>query len=421
MPRRFRSTALSAATLIALTCAWAPAHADAPRIPLPPAPSEAQLYSLLPLPEPDRDAWYADPPDLARYRDGDPIRSRDVPVYALGAPVPVFARQVLYRSTDALGAPLATATTVLVPGIPWLGPGPRPLISYQEAIDSLGAQCNPSFTLRAGLNKEIALLGQFLELGAAVAVPDFDGKRNTILSPAEGHLILDGLRAVQRSGPGLEHAPIGLWGYSGGGNATVSAAEAHRRYAPELAVRAAAAGGVPGDKAAIAGYAVSGTQFQANFTGWLAVIGLSRTYPTLFDLDDYLTPEGVAVAHDMAGRCLYSIVADSLLRPVTDYLKSPDALSDPRIRRALRLASFGDPRSTPDMPLLMWHSTTDQLLPDYLAIDSVVRRYCAEHVDLRFLRVPASEHISADIVGEFATAVWLLAVTSGVDPGRSTC
>ena len=51
----------------------------------------------------------------------------------------------------------------------------------------------------------------------------------------------------------------------------------------------------------------------------------------------------------------------------------------------------------------------------------------AEHVldallvDLRFLRVPASEHISADIVGEFATAVWLLAVTSGVDPGRSTC
>ncbi|WP_280234911.1 lipase family protein [Nocardia cyriacigeorgica] len=409
------------ALMVALFNAAAPAAAD--DIPLPPLPNEAQVYpAVVPIPTPDEDPWYADPGDIDRYAPGDVVRSRVVQTYSLGVPVPVHTTQLLYRTTDAQNDPVVTATTVLMPGIPWLGLGPRPLISYQEAIDSLGSQCNPSYTLRAGVQKEIAIIGQFLTAGAAVAVPDFDGKTNAIMSPSEGTMVLDGLRAATRAGLGLEHSPIGMWGYSGGGNATASAAEKHAAYAPELPIKASAQGGIPGDKAAIAPYAISGAQPQANFTGWLAVLGLARAYPE-FDrlLRDELTPDGARIAADLSNRCLYTVVGTTLLRPMVNYLKNPDVLAHPIVRQALTEASFGRPENTPDMPILAWHSTTDQLLPAELAFDRIARDYCDRGVNLRYFRVPASEHLSAEIVPELATVAWVLGVIAGADPGPRIC
>ncbi|WP_043653205.1 lipase family protein [Nocardia thailandica] len=414
-------SAFPALLAVVLAAAAGPAAAD--DIPLPPLPNEAQVYpAVVPLPTPDRDPWYDDPADLDRLAPGDVVRTRVVQTTSLGLPVPVHTTQVLYRSTDALGGAAVTATTVLVPGIPWLGPGARPLISYQEAIDSLGPQCNPSYTLRAGVQKEIAIMAQFLAAGAVVAVPDFDGRNNAIMSPGEGYAVLDGVRAAQRAGLGLEQAPVGLWGYSGGGNATASAAEKHARYAPELDIRAAAAGGVPGDKVAIAPYAISGAQPQASFTGWLAVLGLARAYPE-FDrlVRENLTPDGARVAADLSTRCLYTVVATTLLRPMANHLTDPSILDHPVVRNALSEASFGHPEDTPDMPLLAWHSTTDQLLPAELAFDGIARAYCERGVDLRYFRVPATEHLSAEIVPELGTVAWVLAVVAGADPGPRVC
>lgn len=416
--RRFGATALLSVAVLAL--AAGPAVAE--DFELPPLPNEAQVYpAVVPLPTPQNDPWYADPADFGGYANGDVIRSRVVQIYTLGIPVPVHTTQLLFRSTDAQDNPLATATTVLVPGIPWLGPGARPLISYQEAIDSLGQQCNPSYTLRAGIQKEVALMAQFLAAGAAVVVTDFDGKQNTIMSPAEGRMVLDGIRAAQRGGLGLEASPVGLWGYSGGGNSSASAAEQRRHYAPELNIRGSAQGGIPGDKVAIAPFAISGQQPQANFTGWLAILGLAREYPE-FDqaLQRYLTPEGHQVARDLENRCLYTAVASTLLRPVVDYLTDPQAALA-AANEALSAASFGRPENTPDIPLLMWHSTTDQLLPAELAIDDIAAAYCARGVNMRIFWVPMSEHISAEIVPEIGTVAWLLAVTAGADPGPRVC
>lgn len=73
------------------------------------------------------------------------------------------------------------------------------------------------------------------------------------------------------------------------------------------------------------------------------------------------------------------------------------------------------------MPLLMWHSTTDQLLPAELAIDKISADYCARGVNMRMVRVPFSEHISAEIVPELGTVAWLLAVAAGADPGPRVC
>ncbi|MBC7303143.1 MAG: triacylglycerol lipase [Nocardia sp.] len=421
---RLRRLGARALPLLAMTALVTAGPAGAEEFELPSLPSESQVYpAVVPIPTPQQDPWYADPAELPTYANGDVIRSRVVQTYALAVPVPVHTTQLLFRSTDIRDNPIATATTVLTPGIPWLGPGPRPLISYQEAIDSLGQHCNPSYTLRAGIQKEISLLGQFLAAGAAVAVTDFDGKKNTIMSPSEGRMVLDGIRAAQRAGLGLEASPVGLWGYSGGGNSSASAAEQRRSYAPELNIRGSAQGGIPGDKVAIAPFAVSGQQPQANFTGWLAILGLAREYPD-FDqaLRQYLTPEGRAVAAELDGRCLYTTFVSTLLRPVADYLTDPEAaLSHPAVRAALSAASFGKPENTPDIPLLMWHSTTDQLLPAELAIDDIARAYCERGVNMRMFKVPATEHISAEIIPELGTVAWLLAVTAGADPGPRAC
>ncbi|QIS10139.1 lipase family protein [Nocardia arthritidis] len=391
-----------------------------------PLPSERQIYpAVVPLTPPESDPWYADPPNLDSLNNGDIVRTRDVQSYVLGIPIPVSTRQILYRSTDAHGTPLVTATTVLTPGIPWIG-SPRPLVSYQEAIDSTANICNPSYTLRAGLFKEIALTQYFLEQGMAVVISDFNGKRNTALSPSEGRMVLDGIRAAKRDPAlGLADSAVGLYGYSGGGNASASAAELHASYAPELPILGSAQGGVPGDKNALLDEVLGPVNlgnFFAQWAVWVFVNGVAREYPDVLKPEDLLTPDGVAHFDDMGNRCLWTEIAAGMLSPpMSTYLKDPNVLRRPEIQQVLHDISFGvDPAHRPDMPLFMWQSTTDQLIPPQV-IHPTIEAYCRANVDLRYLEVPISEHISADVIGWPAATAWLSWVLRGGNPGPKTC
>src|SRR2546430_9041840 len=157
----------------------------------------------------------------------------------------------------------------MVPMTPYLV-GKRPLLSYQTAIDSLGDQCNPSFTLRTGTEKEIPLLASGLLDNWAVVVTDYQGPRNAYgAGPMEGHGVLDGIRAAERlPGTGLSGVgtPGGVWGYSGGGLATSSPAELLPGHAPQLAGEANASGGTPADLAA-AGRHIDGGPVSRVFLG----------------------------------------------------------------------------------------------------------------------------------------------------------
>ncbi|WP_245998537.1 lipase family protein [Nocardia pseudobrasiliensis] len=395
-----------------------------PRPPLA-IPSEQQIYpAVVPLTPPEHDPWYDDPVDLAELNNGDIVRTREVQSYVLGIPIPVTTKQILYRSTDAHDQPIVTATTVLVPGIPWTG-SPRPLVSYEEAIDSTAQICNPSYTLRAGLFKEIALTQYFLEQGMAVAIPDFNGKRNAWLSSSEGRMVLDGIRAAQREPSlGLRDSGVGLYGYSGGGNAAASAAELHASYAPELRILGSAQGGVLGDKGAeVAGLLGPTTIYNvaAQWALWAIVGGLAKDYPDILKPEELLTPEGLAHLKNISGRCVYTEVVTGLLSPpFTEYLTDRNAMARPEIQRLLRDISFGSPERRPDIPILMWHSTTDQLIPPN-AILPVEQAYCRSGVNLRWFTVPASEHLSADVEVWPAASAWLSWVLRGGDPGPVLC
>jgi hypothetical protein len=94
------------------------------------------------IPPPAEDPFYVPQAGFEQAAPGTVLRERSVTVTGLGIPIPVRSTQFLVRSTDAHDRPVAVVSTLMVPLTPYHGT--RPLLSYQQAIDSLGDQCNPS-------------------------------------------------------------------------------------------------------------------------------------------------------------------------------------------------------------------------------------------------------------------------------------
>src|SRR3954469_2370250 len=249
---------------------------------------------------PAKDPFYEPPPGFEHAHPGTVLRSRDVELAFMGLVRQQFtATQLLYRTTDLHGMPQATATTVIVP-TERAAAGPVPLVSYQCAIDAVAGRCFPSYALRRGAKAigalaqvEFLLVSAALSEGWAVSVPDHEGTDGTWGAPREpGYHILDGLRAALNSNR-LDlspEAPIGLWGYSGGGLASAWAAEMYADYAPELNI----VGAVLGSPVADLGSAyrrLNGSIYSG--LPAMVVAALAHVYP---DLDrviaEHATPDG---------------------------------------------------------------------------------------------------------------------------------
>lgn len=92
------------------------------------------------------DPWYNAPGNLASLSPGAVISDRVVTSQISG----VNARQILYRSADSLGNPIATAATILK-GASLLYPNSgNQLVAYQDAQDSVNRTCQPSWLFASG-------------------------------------------------------------------------------------------------------------------------------------------------------------------------------------------------------------------------------------------------------------------------------
>src|SRR2546430_417862 len=206
---------------------------------------------------PADDPFYVPPAGFQHSQPGTVLRSRDVELAFLGlVPQRITATQLPYRTTDMHGSPDAAATTVIVPAerVPGVV---TPVVSYQCAIDAVSSRCFPSYALRrralapgAVAQFEFLLIAAAVAEGWAVSVPDHEGRKGMWGAPYEpGYHVLDGLRAALNT-ERLELspcAPVGLWGYSGGGLASAWAAEMAGNYAPDLNVVGAVLGSPVGD------------------------------------------------------------------------------------------------------------------------------------------------------------------------------
>jgi secretory lipase len=325
------------------------------------------------------------------------LDARPVEVRGFRRVVSADAWQVKFRSTDTRGAAVSGVTTAIVPRRPFKGPV-RPLLSYQCAIDSLGAAGDPSYTLRRG-NGELPFMARALRRGWAVATTDYTGPRHAFAAGLlAARFVLDGIRAVIAFEPvGFGAAtPIGLWGYSGGAQATLGAAEQHPGYAPELSIVGAAAGGITVDPTTMTG------TFEDVYDGSLlsgvplgAIIGISREYPDV-DLTGALNPQGKALVASAAEMTVEELFMSFPFLHWGDYLTVPSVLDIPGLRAAFEANRLG--QAAPRTALYLYHGVHEQNLPIADA-DRFVETYRRLGADVTYKRVRFGEHITVTLTG----------------------
>ncbi|MFD9698863.1 lipase family protein [Lentzea sp. NPDC059081] len=366
---------------------------------------------------PDDDPFYAVPSRLDTKRDGTVLRFRRLPSSALAVPAPAHVWQLLYKTRDNAGKPTATVGTLLVPTAGWTGGGERPLLSYQTPEDGLATTCAPSYLLRAGsVTYDQPSEGQArfdrdqvadaVHRGWAVMVPDYEGPRSEFLgTEAAAHGVLDGIRAA-RSFPLARvdrDAPIGLWGYSGGGLATAAAAQRQARYAPELEISGIAEGGVVADVNAAIG-ALSGQVFS----GWLpfGFAALRNAHPRA-NVDQYLNTLGRESADKVAHGCAgAAIVGGPHFATVQQFEASPGSLTSGAFHDLAHGVSPVGMGGTPTAPVLMYHGTADELLP-ISAARELAAQYRARGADVVMVEHEGQTHGAEQTVGVAGAVAFL--------------
>jgi alpha-beta hydrolase superfamily lysophospholipase len=349
---------------------------------------------------PAADPFYVPPAGFEHSRPGTVLASRDVELAFLGLiPQKLTATQLLYRSNDLNGLPQATVTTVVAPADRVTG-SKGPILSYQCAIDAVAGRCFPSYALRRGA-KAVGALAQFefllvsaaLAEGWVVSIPDHEGLQGIWGAPFEpGYHVLDGLRAA------LDHdalnlsaeAPIGLWGYSGGGLATAWATEVYADYAPELNVVGAVLGSPVGDL----GHTfrrLNGTFFSG--LPALVVAALARVYP---DLDrvitEHVTDEGKAILRSISEMTTSQAVLRMLRKDMDNLVDQPleQILNSPEVRGVFESIKLGT--AAPSVPVLIVQAVHDQLI-SVEDIDELAEVYSAGGTDVTYHRDGLSEHL----------------------------
>ena len=261
------------------------------------------------LVRPAKDPFYryrGDTP-LAKVPHGTALAERSVTLGISTGGTPLPAQQILYRTTDAIGKPALSVTTVVLPVTGTVAPK---VAAYLSFYDALSTKCDPSYTLRGGnpgaSNEATAVIEQSLveslrAAGDIVTIPDFEDERVDYVAGTEsGMSTLDGISATL-SALGLgRDTPIGMMGYSGGSIAADWAAELAPRYAPSLRLVGVAMGGVPVDL-------VHNLRYIDGSPSWsdvmpAAMLGITRSFH--IDFAKYLSAYGKKIVKAMSHQCI---------------------------------------------------------------------------------------------------------------------
>ncbi|KAB7837220.1 lipase family protein [Streptomyces mobaraensis] len=337
---------------------------------------------------------------------GDILTSTPTTFHPLpGQPTPTRAWHITYRSTTAKNTPNTVSGTVIVPrdGRP---DRDRPLITYAVGTVGLGDQCAPSAGFPRGTAVEANLIQLLTARGWAVAVTDYEGlgtpgDHTYVVGRSAGHAVLDATRAALRlPEAGLSpDAPVGIMGYSQGGQATSWAAELHDGYAPELNVKGTATGGVPADLLRTADHNNGGIGAGLIL---MAASGQNAAYPEL-RLDDYLNDRGRAYIRFFKENCVAADVAAGLFRKISDVtVRNP--LYEADWQRVLRSSNLGT--HAPDRPVYLYHGTADELIPYDLG-RRLRADWCARGASVRWTALPLTEHVGGAVIQAIPAANWL--------------
>ncbi|MFF5445866.1 lipase family protein [Streptomyces sp. NPDC012888] len=396
---RIRSTAVAAVAVLALS-AWLPAGTAA-------AVQEAAGA-----------AGATGTAGAAGGAPGDVVSSVPSAFHPLpGQPTGTRAWKIHYRSTTADGAPNVVSGTVIVPQDGRTGP--RPLITYAVGTVGLGDSCAPSANLPDGTSMEANLIQQLTWRGWAVVVTDYEGlgtpgTHTYTVGRSAGHAVLDAARAAQRlPEAGLSaDGPVGVMGYSQGGQAAGWAAELHGSYAPELNVKGTAAGGVPADLRRVADF--NDGSYGSGLI-FMAAAGQDAAFPEL-DLDSYLNPAGRLLVGFFKENCVVVDAVAGSFKRISD-LTTSNPLDRPDWQARLDQSRLG--RTAPAAPVYQYHALGDELIP-YGVGRQLRADWCGRGADVHWETIWVGEHVSGVITEAFEAQNWLADRFAG-RPAQGNC
>lgn len=362
------------------------------------------------------DAAIYTPPAAVNASPGSLLACESVTLSQVPGNIAMKAWKVQYASTDVTGQPIAVSGTVAVPAAPWTGLGPRPVVAFNPGTLGLGPQCAFSKQLAGAYQDEYEgdQIAALLKAGYAVAATDgvgyLDGQVHPyVVGRDAGHALLDGARAAFAvPGDGLQSgAPVGIWGYSEGGAASLWATQLAASYAPDLHVVADASGGVPGDLKVTAAGLNGGP-----FAGFLAdaVIGLSTAYPNQ-PFATLLNTTGKAAVSQAKTLCLYGTVAAFAGANISSYttdnltldqiyaLKGTDGTTWGQIVDAQKLGVNIGPRGSSatyqvGFPVFQYRGLAEEIIPTATE-DATHQAYCAAHITTQWSEYPG-DHLLTD-------------------------
>ncbi|MGW0393523.1 lipase family protein [Streptomyces sp. NPDC003042] len=351
-------------------------------------------------------------------RPGDIVSSAPSAFHPLpGQPTHTKAWKVHYRSTTADGAPNVVSGTVIVPQDGRTGP--RPLIAYAVGTVGMGDSCAPSANLPHGTSMEANLIQQLTLRGWAVVVTDYEGLgtpgvHTYTVGPSAGHALLDAARAATRlPEAGLTaDTPVGIMGYSQGGQASSWAAELQGSYAPELRVKGTATGGVPADLMKVAAF--NNGSYGSGLI-FMAAAGQDAAFPEL-KLDSYLNPAGKALVTGMKEHCVAVDAIAGSFKRISD-LTTKDPLAQPDWQARLNQSRLGG--TAPAAPVYQYHALADELIP-YGVGRQLRSDWCARGANVEFDTIWLGEHVSGVITHSLEVGNWL-ADRFADRPTRTNC
>jgi len=345
---------------------------------------------------PTADPFYRAPADLASLNNGAVIGVRRTTITEPGIN-PKAAYQVSYRSEDAFNHPVMDVATVLLPSSAYTGSGPQSLVSLQFAIDSLGAQCAPSYNLtHPGANTGIDVVAgtwvpEMLSQGYVVVASDFEGPAEQfVVGQQEAHAVLDAIRAAEslpKTGLSTQ-SPVVLTGYSGGANATGWASELAAGYAPQLNIVGAAEGGTPADLAAVGDYLNGSGNFGYDIFG---IVAMNRAFPAEH-IPSYFNAAGKRLIAEVQAMCVSTLDSHSSSKKSSsgpnpdfmtynDYTNTPDVTELPQFKALMRYESLG--QRAPHFPILNYQAYNDEIIPVTQSV-ALASYYCSKGVPVEF-------------------------------------
>jgi pimeloyl-ACP methyl ester carboxylesterase len=331
---------------------------------------------------------------------GDVITAR-----AISAPGFFYANvwSITYRSTSATGAPITVSGTVIVPKG---ANASTPVVAYAPGTHGLGDQCAPSRHLEAGDETEGLLIHQYAIRGFAVVVTDYEGigtpgEHSYMAGRSEGNVTLDSVRAAFKlPGTGLSATTkVAIVGYSQGGHAAGWAAQLAPTYAPALNIVAYAVGAPPADLRVVADHNDGGDNAGLVLA---AGYGMDVTYPEL-DITPFLNAEGQSAIDDIKDDCTDELQTKYSGKSMADYT-TEDVLARPEWGARVDQQKLGG--TTPQDPVLLYHSNGDEILPVQVSVN-LRAAWCAGGGNVTFWRTNTGGHFATAALNSPGVTGWV--------------